>query len=130
MKKILVDTSIWIEYFKGNTEVINLIHSTDRYSAYIAGPIITELIQGFKTSREKERFITSISALPKLLITDEDWIEAGTLGNTLKEKGKTIPIPDLLIFQLAHKNNCSLYTLDKHFQIIVGATGFELEIIQ
>lgn len=62
MKKLLVDTSIWIEYFKGNKSVAAIIE-------------------------------------------------------------------DLLIYTLAKNNNCSLYTLDKHFKTINDTTAWSMDLI-
>lgn len=129
MKKLLVDTSIWIEYFKGKKNVLDIIHDKNNFEIFITGPIITELIQGIKTQKEKARFTICINALPKLQIDDNDWVNAGNLGNSLRKKGITVPLPDLIIFSIAKKNNCVLFTLDKHFQIIKDALQIEIEIM-
>lgn len=128
MKKILVDTSIWIEYFKGNKQVVDLIHDKTSYSIYIAGPIITELIQGLKTASEKGIFTDVLGGLPSLPVTDQDWIDAGIMGATLREKGITVPLPDLLIYTLALNNSCLLYSKDKHFKMINDATKNKVKI--
>jgi hypothetical protein len=129
MKKLLVDTSIWIEYFKGKKNVLDIIHDKNNFEIFITGPIITELIQGIKTQKEKARFTICINALPKLQIDDNDWVNAGNLGNSLRKKGITVPLLDLIIFSIAKKNNCVLFTLDKHFQIIKDALQIEIEIM-
>lgn len=129
MKKLLVDTSIWIEYFKGKKKVLDIIHDKNNFEIFITGPIITELIQGIKTQKEKARFTICINALPKLQIDDNDWVNAGNLGNSLRKKGITVPLLDLIIFSIAKKNNCVLFTLDKHFQIIKDALQIEIEIM-
>lgn len=129
MNKILVDTSIWIEYFKGNKSVAAIIEEKSSHTIFIAGPIITELILGMKTKSEKDNFASSLESLPRLSVADRDWIDAGILGSFLREKGITVPLSDLIIYTLAKNNNCSLYTLDKHFEIINNKTAQHLEII-
>ena len=129
MKRILVDTSIWIEYFKGNKSVAAIIEDKDTNSVFIAGPMLTELIQGMKTESEKENFASCLEGLLKLVITDLDWIDAGMLGSSLREEGITVPLPDLLIYTLAKNNNCSLYTLDKHFKTINDTTAWSIDLI-
>ncbi len=128
MKKVLVDTSIWIEYFKGNKKVQDIIHDTKCFQCFIIGPVIAELLLGIKTSGEKERLITCMNVLPMLEITNNDWIDAGNTGNILRQKGITVPLPDLIIFSVANKNNCALFTLDKHFEIIRSAVAAGIEI--
>ncbi len=129
MKNILIDTSAWVEYFKGNPTVFAMVHDREAYAAYITGPVITELIQGMKTEKEKESFSTSLESLPQLKITDQDWSDAGTFGAQLRSKGITVPLADLIIFTVARNNNCSICTLDKHFKIINTALGAKVEII-
>ncbi len=129
MNKILVDTSIWIEYFKGNKSAAAIIEEKKTHNIFIAGPIITELILGMKTKSEKDNFASSLESLPRLLVADRDWIDAGILGGALREKGIPVPLPDLIIYTLAKNNNCCLYTLDKHFELINNTTAQHLEII-
>lgn len=129
MKKLLVDTSIWIEYFKGKKSVLEIIHDKNNFKIFITGSVITELIQGIKIQKEKERFTMCINALPKLQIDNNDWVNAGNLGNSLRKKGITVPLADLIIFSIAKKNNCALFTLDKHFPIIKNAIQADIEIV-
>lgn len=129
MKQLLVDTSIWIEYFKGSSSAAGIIHDNDSHTVCITGPIITELIQGLKTKSEKEVFSDCLDSLPKIIITDQDWVDAGLLGNDLREIGITIPLSDLIIYIIARNNNCAVCTLDKHFEIINKNTAHNIEII-
>ena len=130
MTKILVDTSIWIEYFKANKEVLEIIHDRKNYEIFIAGPIITELIQGLKTEKEKAKFSMCIDAIPKLPLNDTIWVDAGNYGNTLRRSGVTIPLADLIIFTMACKYNCSLFSLDKHFKIIKDTIKNDFDLIR
>jgi predicted nucleic acid-binding protein len=129
MKNILIDTSAWVEYFKGNTTVAAMVHDREAHSVYITGPVITELIQGLKTETEKESFITSLDSLPRLKITDQDWFYAGNFGAQLRSKGITVPLADLIIYTVARNNNCSICTLDKHFKEISTTLGAKVEIL-
>lgn len=130
MKKVLVDTSIWIEYFKGKKMVQDIIHDPKNFQCFIVGSVIAELLLGIKTSSEKNRLITCLNVLPMLEITDNDWIDAGNTGNLLRQKGITVPLPDLIIFSVANKNSCALFTMDKHFEIIKDSIKSEIEIIK
>ncbi len=129
MKNILIDTSAWVEYFKGNPTVAAMVHDRETCAAYITGPVITELIQGMITEKEKESFSASLESLPSLKITDQDWFDAGTFGAQLRSKGITFLLSDLIIFTVARNNNCSICTLDKYFKIINTALGSKVEIL-
>ena len=129
MKNILLDTSAWVEYFKGNPTVAAMVHDRETHSVYIIGPAITELIQGMKTEKEKETFTASLDSLPRLKITDQDWFDAGTFGAQLRSKGVTVPLADLIIYAVARNNLCSICTIDKHFKAINTALGAKVEIL-
>lgn len=129
MKKILVDTSIWIEYFKGKKSVQDIIHDIKSFQSFIIGPVLAELLLGIKTANEKNLLLTCMNVLPMLEITYNDWIDAGNTGNILRQKGITVPLPDLIIYSVAVKNNCALFTKDKHFEIIKSAISSGIEII-
>lgn len=129
MKNILIDTSAWVEYFKGNPTAVAMVHEREDYSVYITGPVITELIHGLKTENEKEVFANSLESLPRLKITDQDWFDAGILGAQLRSKGITVPLADLIIYTVARNNCCFICTLAKHFNTIDTALGAKVEVL-
>lgn len=129
MKNILIDTSAWVEYFKGNLTAVAMVHERENYTAYIVGPVITELIQGLKSEKDKDVFTTSLESIPRLTITDQDWFDAGIFGAQLRSKGITVPLTDLIIYTVAGNNRCSICTLDKHFKTIDTALGVKVEIL-
>jgi hypothetical protein len=130
MKKTLIDTSAWVEYFKGNRAVANFIHSREEYSVYIIGPVISELIQGMKTENEKESFTYALESINRIQIADQDWLDAGLAGSHLRSKGITVPFIDLIIYSAARNNQCSICTLDKHFQVINKNLKNKVEILE
>lgn len=76
--KVLIDTSIWTEYFHGNgqiEEAVDLLIDTGR--AYITGPIMTELIQGVRNKKQAEELFTNLKALPYIDIGKSDWSDIG-----------------------------------------------------
>ncbi len=129
MISILIDTSAWVEYFKGNPTVAAMVHDRETHKIYAVGPVITELIQGLKTEKEKERFATSLESLPRLDITDQDWFDAGLFGAQLRSKGITVPLADLIIYTVARNKRCTICTLDKHFKVINDALDAKVEIL-
>jgi hypothetical protein len=129
MKKVIIDTSIWIEYFKGNEAVAAVIDDQAGYELYVTGPVISELIQGMKTESEMELFTVLIESLPCFKILDQHWLAAGQTGSELRKKGITVPLPDLLIHTLAADNNCAIFTLDNHFSQINKTLGHSMKII-
>jgi len=123
---VLVDTSIWIEYFNKPDSNVgkSLENLLKKGRVYIAGIILTELLQGAKIEREFESIQESMLALPFLETTLNTWIQSGRISFALRKKGITIPITDLVIASLSLENNCKIFTLDLHFDKIPNINIF------
>jgi len=118
--KVLVDTSIWIEFFKKKETSIRegLIQLLERGAACYTSIIALELYRGARTERE-------VAVLDDLFMSIENVTEgaethkgAGLMGRTLAQQGITVGAVDLLIARLALENALSLLSLDKHFDAI------------
>ena len=124
--KILVDTSVWIEYFRDKREIVEIIDDMllqDRI--YITGLIIAELLQGVKTEKERGMLERYIDSIPTVSCDDKDWIGVGKLSFKLRRDGKTIPMSDVLIAYLAIKNDMMIFSFDQHFKMIDGVKLFD-----
>jgi predicted nucleic acid-binding protein len=117
--KIIVDTSIWIEYFKKKAEIVAFI---DRElllgTTYMVGPVVSELLQGVKTEQELDRLLGCIDAVPFLESNIADWRLSGSISFRLRKDGLTIPLTDLLIAAISINNRAYVYSLDHHFNFI------------
>ena len=120
-QKILVDTSIWIEYFKNNPDVVDFIekHLLED-TVCLVGIIVSELIQGIKNEIEREMIRSNLDAINYIDMKFEDWIKTGDLSNMLRKSGLTIPLTDIAIASAAIGNNLMLVTRDKHFKQVPG----------
>ncbi|PKM79955.1 MAG: PIN domain nuclease [Firmicutes bacterium HGW-Firmicutes-14] len=125
MRRIMVDTSIWIEYFRGNFCDTNLIEQGLSLGyVYITGPIVAELLQGVKTSGEHKALSRCISAVPFVECGYQDWVKAGNISFNLRKKGVTVPLTDIIIAVAAIKIEAAVYTRDRHFKEIPGVKLF------
>jgi predicted nucleic acid-binding protein len=120
--RIIVDTSIWIEYFNKpqsshGKEVAQIIEE-DRVA--ICGIIIAELLQGASSNQEFNELRDTLLFLPFLDDDASTWERVGRLSFELRKKGRTIPISDCLIAILAEDHACAIYSLDSHFASIEG----------
>ncbi len=124
--KVLIDTSIWIEYFRGNAQIGEAVDLLiDAGSAYTTGPIIAELIQGVKNKKQAEELLASLKALPYVDIRKSDWSDIGFFSLELRKKGIVIPFTNTVIACMAIKNHLCVYSLDKHFDLIDGLVKFQ-----
>jgi hypothetical protein len=114
---ILVDSSVWIEYFKGNESVLPLNELIDSNNLCINDLILAELLPSINQKKEID--------LKELLLTIEkidmviDWHQIISMQTiNLKNGLNKIGISDLIIAQNAIENNIELYAIDKHFTLM------------
>src|SRR4030043_1790908 len=118
---VLVDTSAWICFFsrRGFGDLKKALSSLlDEDKAAIAGPILVELIQGTRTTEEKETIRTAMRGVQWLSVSDEHWHKAAEMAFTLRRKGVTSSAIDTLIAILAIEYRCMLLHNDSHFPLI------------
>jgi len=110
---ILVDTSIWIEFFKKKepffTELKELIESNEVITHQI---IFGELLQGCKNIREVEVISDYYDNLQKIS-DDRSFIHAGKLSSSFKLFDKGIGLIDAVLIYHCRENGFKLWTLDK-----------------
>ncbi len=80
--------------------------------------ILTELLQGAKIEKEFNAILENFIVLPFLNTTIDTWVRAGKISFSLRRKGITIPTTDLIIAGLAIEHDCSVFTVDPHFEKI------------
>lgn len=125
-QKMIVDTSIWIEYFKNRPEVVKIIEDgLMNNRIFIIGPSISELLQGVKSEEEYDKLVNCIEAVPYLQADVTDWKKAGSISFQLRKKGITIPLTDVIISAVAVNNEAEVYTLDQHFAQIPEVVVFQ-----
>jgi predicted nucleic acid-binding protein len=117
---VLVDTSAWIDFFRGNeprrSEVDGLVA---REAALRCGPVELELRHGLRRS-EAARVMGLWRGLRSLPTDDLDYTSAGDLLRGLREQGTAMPSMDALIAALALRHDVPLLTNDGHFEAVPG----------
>lgn len=124
MNRILIDTNIYSESFRGTPDIVNVL----RYVSHIGISSISigELFSGFKAGDQerknrKELGMFLDSPRVNLYPVDVDTAEHySSILNQLKRKGKPIPTNDIWIAAVACQHGLPLYTLDKHFSFVEG----------
>jgi predicted nucleic acid-binding protein len=114
---ILVDTSIWIEYFRSGNTSEKLDFLIDENLVVINDLILAELVPFLKVRNQRKiiDLLNNISKL-KLSINWNQIIEFQV--KCLKNGLNGISIPDLIIAQNAKQNNAEVYSLDNHFRLM------------
>jgi predicted nucleic acid-binding protein len=125
--KVLVDTSVWIDFFRRNEPCHTILHQlliTGRVCSM--GIIVAELMQGAKSEKEiavLRDFTHVFDFLPE---AHQDWIDAGHLSFKLRRRGKTFSLSDCFIAIVARKSEAVILTLDKHFKMMQPEAGISV----
>ena len=114
---VLVDSSIWIEYFRGSRSVMKLDLLIEDNDVAVNDLILAELIP-FLHIRRQRKLINLMRELvcPAL---DVDWDEVIQMQIACLRNGiNKVGIPDLMIAQHAIQNGLELYSHDRHFALL------------
>jgi len=123
---VLVDTSVWIEFFKQQSETGDkLSELIIKNVVWTCGIVLFEIIQGVKTEDEKATLLETLLSLQYVEMTQPLWQKAGELSASLKKKGVNLPLSDIFIATICLKQNLQIFTLDKHFEQIPGVRVYK-----
>jgi len=127
-EKVLIDTSVWIDYFKSTNN--NIAEQVDEIlnnaEVYVPKSVIAELIQGAKSEKEISVIEEFVNAFHIIDQSDDTWSKAGKLSYTMKRKGITANLMDCYLAVIAQENNCKILTRDRHFKDIKKFLRIEL----
>ncbi len=122
---VLVDTSVWIEYFRKGKGFENLDFLIDENLVVTNDLILAELVPFLKIKKQR-KIIELLSDIIKLEL-NLDWNEIMDYQVKCLKKGVNgIGIPDLMIAQNAKQNNCEIYSTDKHFKLLKNILGIKI----
>jgi predicted nucleic acid-binding protein len=112
---IAVDTSVWIDFFRGRLAAVEKLSLLlDRDEVVLPVPVKIEILSGARRA-EVQRLNRVLSALPVLYPTEklwkrmENWVTAGSGA------GQRFGVGDLFIAALAVEHNCAIWSLDHDF---------------
>ncbi len=112
---VLVDTSIWIEYFRSGNRAEKLDYLIDENLIVINDLILSELVPSLKV-RNQQKIVKLLYNIYKLALSI-NWRQIIEFQSICLKNGLNgIGIPDLIIAQNAKQNRCEIYSLDKHFE--------------
>jgi hypothetical protein len=113
MRKVLVDTSVWIEFLKGSNQffapMLELIENGEIYTLEL---IFTELLQGVKTNR-KLKLIRDFYAQMRVLDQPGLIFESGDFSRKEGLINNRIGLIDAVSINSANQFGLELWTLDR-----------------
>ena len=117
--EVLIDTSAWIAFFRGNEPLASRVDAAlADGSAAVCGMIELEVLQNVRPGEEDVRSL--MHSTIRLRTEEGDYREAGERLAGLRRSGVTLPVTDGLIAQIALRHQLPLLEFDKHFEHIEG----------
>ncbi len=117
---VLIDTSVWIDFFKKKESPLSL--KVKEYlklnQAFYTGPIAIELYQGAKTHKELEVIDDLLQNINYVEITRSHYHHAAEISHKASRSGKIFSVVDMIIAVVAHDEHLRLFSLDTHFKEI------------
>lgn len=125
MKKILVDSSVWITYFRDETAHARLDEFIENNQICTNDLVLSELVPYLHVKKQKQIINLMLELPKKELSINWDFVIKLQISN-LQEGINRVGIPDLLIVDHVLANSLILYSEDKHFKLMQKHTSFDL----
>jgi len=122
---VIVDTSVWIDYFRSGNNSAKLDFLIDEELIVINDLILAELVPFLKIQNQRN-IIKLLFNIKKLDLT-LNWDQIIEFQfNCLKNGLNGIGIPDLIVAQNAKQNRCEIYSFDNHFRLMKDILELQL----
>ena len=129
MQGVMVDSSVWVSYFRGGKESDSVADAVDYLLAgdevVVDEIILTELIpfMRIRGEAEAENALLALTNPP----LEIDWSQLRQWQELCLRNGvNKVGIPDLIIAQHAKNMDVPLFSLDCHFPLIAPICGLKL----
>ncbi|ODS33223.1 MAG: nucleic acid-binding protein contains PIN domain protein [Candidatus Scalindua rubra] len=125
---ILVDSSIWVCYYRAEGEekikkTIKEAISNDLIA--INGIIMVEILSGISRKEEYKKVESDFLGFHILPLDEKAFLDASELGSSLRREGIRVPSTDLIIAASAISYGHILYHMDSHFDLVSKHTKLE-----
>ncbi|NND70812.1 MAG: PIN domain-containing protein [Rhodothermales bacterium] len=125
----LVDTSVWIDFFKGSdlphvARLERLIDEEDTIA--LCGINLTEILQGIDDDLVHRRVHSQLRELVLVPLSESTFVAAADIYRTLRRVGVTIrKTNDCIIAAAAMESGCSLLHNDRDFSVMAKLIPLE-----
>jgi predicted nucleic acid-binding protein len=127
---VMVDTSAWIEFFKGGApDVVGKVdRCLDRDVVAIGDLVYCEVMQGIRSARERRDISSLLLSLPRFEIAGFEIAEKSAANyRLLRSKGVTVQKTiDVLIGTFCAEHGLPLVHCDSDFDLMARHIGLEV----
>ncbi len=125
MSQILVDSSVWIAFFRGSIPKEPLFELIDANQLCTNDLILSEIVPSLVVRKQKE-LVATLHRIQRYSLSI-DWHELIEFQVRNLRKGiNNVGVPDLIIMQNVIQNHLILYTKDSHFTKMAEIFPFKL----
>jgi len=111
---ILIDTSVWIEFFRRNGDYPARISSLLEIQQVVAfEPVFAELLYGARSRKDRDIITSFWELLPRVDFGSGSLMKAAEMAGREEFLQSAIGLVDALIIQATLDGNYRLWTLDK-----------------
>ena len=114
MSAVVVDSSVWIEFFRGRDFPL-LEEALAEGRAVVAPLVVAELVSGASSRGDARRVTELMRALELCETPREHWIRVGELHRALRGHGVAVSTPDAHVAQCALDLDAILLAEDRVF---------------
>lgn len=125
MSGVVVDTSVWIDFFAGRPVPL-LVDALAEGSVALPPIVVAELVSGARAAREREALAQLFRELPVHETPLEHWVAVGELRRRLASRGLSVSTPDAHVAQCALEREAALLSRDAVFGRIATLIGLRL----
>jgi predicted nucleic acid-binding protein len=129
---ILVDTSVWVEFFRRSSE-FDLAEVRDLEEVVTCLPVVQEVLQGFSDERAYRMARDAMSALPivESPLEQDVFVEAAELYRSARRAGVTPRSSiDCLIATCGIRNNLEILHRDRDFDLLAQVSPLRARKIE
>jgi len=129
LSDVLVDSSAWIDFFRGRAEAVRRIDGLLAEDRVATTPIIAaEVVSGARTRATFDDLASRFRALSTLPEPRDAWPRVAMLRFSLARQGCQAHLIDLIIALSAADAHHRLLTRDRDFVTIAKAASLDLEL--
>jgi len=110
---ILIDTSVWIEFFKQRPALVEkIVPLLSAQKVVTIEPVFSELMFGVRNNKEMEIIQSYWQVLPRIEFGRNSMLEAAAFANINDYQSKGIGLMDAIIIKAALDGKHLIWTLD------------------
>ena len=124
--KVLVDTSVWADFFNGypsaeEKALSRLIAGDDE--VFTCGVVVAEVFQGLRQNKGRAEIVRLFRELVFVEPSGMDaYLRAAEIYRTLRRRGVTVRSTiDCLIAVIAEENGCNVLSRDRDLRTVLGS---------